>query len=441
MSKLIIVSILLLSSVLLASNDLEVGIASTDITPPVGTPLAGFGGMKRRPKYLMDFFNREPYAHFFKPTNGIKGPIRSKTMAIRTGDKMIAFISVDAVGITLDVYKYLRERIKDYGFDEVIISATHTHAGPGALSELKLWQLLATDRFHPDVYYPFTEGIIDSAIMARLTLKPATLSKLSFKVPDVQRNRAKREGHFDDKANLLLAKDLDGNYLGGLVHFGIHGTSLGSSNLEFSADVPGGIERHLEKALLIAQPSSVKPTMLFINAALGDVTPKHRGVEGIKKTGETFAKYLLNNIDNQLPVKPIWSSKSAKLRLPMGRVNPYKCGAGKIANFNIPIFGKNTLPRKAQLWTIKLGDITMMSWPGEPTVDVGNMSIELAKKHGYKDPWVLGTTNGHMGYFVTRDEYEVGGYQVCVNLHGKKAAEKILKSFDGLLDEPSVNLH
>jgi len=81
----------------------------------------------------------------------------------------------------------------------------------------------------------------------------------------------------------------------------------------------------------------------------------------------------------------------------------------------------------------------MMTWPGEATTDLGFQLRDRAAAAGYADAWNLGLTNGYMGYFVTPEEFAVGGYEVCVAYHGSKAGVKLLEAHQALLDSNPRN--
>ena len=63
-----------------AQAKLTAGIAKSDITPPVGTPLAGYGG------------------RMAKPSTGVHDPTEARALIIDNGTERIAFVSVDHLG-------------------------------------------------------------------------------------------------------------------------------------------------------------------------------------------------------------------------------------------------------------------------------------------------------------------------------------------------------
>lgn len=435
MLKFLAVLVLLFPLTSLASPHLKVGISSVDITPEVGTPLGGYGGSGRRLKHFLDWGNQYPLATYLKPSTGIIDPIRSKAMVVQGHHHKFLFVSLDVVGITVDVYTELKKRLKHLNFSEILISATHTHSGPGALSKSFLWQVMAMDKFHRQIYEQFLEGIVASVEDAHRNMEPATLHTTKFEVPEIHRNRRDRPGHMDSEARILLAKDAQNEIIGGMVNFAIHGCALGSSNLLFSADVAGGIERHMEK--LISRFQNKIPTILFINGAEGDVSQAHGGIEGIELTGIQFAVKAALALQELKPVSPLLSYSRIDKKLNRPKINLQKCDATK-KEISIAVPAK-MLPRVASLWQMQLGDIHILTFPGEATTDIGFAAKDLARKYGAHNPWIFGLTNGHMGYFVTPAEYQDGGYESCVSFHGAKAGIHLLEAHEDLLKASKTN--
>lgn len=442
MKKLILFAVALASSftstpskALAEPSELYAGAASFDITPPVGTPLGGSGGFPRRYKYLVDWFGQHPYANLFTPSIGVHDPLHSKAFVLKNRKSQILFLSLDLIGVTIELYDKLKVDLKKLGFDEVIISATHTHSGSGALSKSWLWEYLAMDKFNQTVYDQFMNGVMRSVELAYQQLEPAELQAGSFDVEEIHRNRRGRPGHMDNRANLLIAKAIGSNRtIGGIVNYAVHGMAMGGDDLLFSADISGGIERHLEN-LFGGSQNVRKPTMLFVNGAEGDVTTVYGGSHGIEVSGKIFAEKASAAIPQMRKIDSDWKIRSIKINMPKARVSLATCGVEigkKPIHLNIYI-GKKPAPRTATVWQLELGDINIMTFPGEPTTDIGEAAKAIAEAQGFKDPWIFGLTNGHMGYFVTPDEYSKGGIEGCTALHGPKAAATLLNAHEELM--------
>lgn len=414
---------------------LSVGLASVDITPEIGVPLAGFGGRRRR-VIPWDVPNRYPYATFLKPSTGILDPIRAKAMILKTGNDMLFFLSLDLVAVTAKIVGDIHARIKHLGFseNEIFISATHTHSGPGTLSRNQFWQAAASDKFQQQIYERFLDGVQTTIQRAHATLTEASLFAASFKTEDLQRNRRGRKGHFDSEANLLLAKSKKGQWLGGLVNLAIHGTALDAGNSQFSADVPGAIENALAKKLRAenAAPDAAEAVILFLNGAEGDVAPMRGGVEGMNKIGADFAQQAQPALKNLRPISPEWKAHSTEIHLGAAGVGARNCVDNDAWSWFVPGWYRLSLikkmPQKTRIWNLRLGDMIFLTWPGEPTTAFGLEIKNLATTAGFKQAWILGLTNDYLAYFTTPSEYDEGGYEACGTLYGREGGSKILKA-------------
>src|SRR6476620_7284888 len=116
--------LLLLSTPLLAA-DLTVGAAAVSITPPEGTPLAGY--------------------YSYRGTKTVLDDIYSKAIVLQLGDAKAALIVCDLISLPRHIVVEARRHIeKATGIPgaHVMISATHTHTGPVLMRESSLDELV-----------------------------------------------------------------------------------------------------------------------------------------------------------------------------------------------------------------------------------------------------------------------------------------------------------
>src|SRR5262245_49403506 len=134
-----------------AEEPLLASVVSIEITPPVGVPLAGFGGGPRRE---IDVLGKSKYASYLKPSTGVLDPIYAKILVLKRGKEQLAFIAYDLIGGSWQIRRDLAKNMAAMGFrhDHIFISGTHTHSGPGAFAKNWVWELLAADRFVPEIY-------------------------------------------------------------------------------------------------------------------------------------------------------------------------------------------------------------------------------------------------------------------------------------------------
>jgi neutral ceramidase len=419
---------------------LQAGLAARDLTPPVGVPLAGYGGGERR-RAFPDFFNQDPYAYYLKPSTGILDPIRAKALVLEEGARKLAFISLDLVGVDRALRGDILDAIASHGFqaDEVFVSATHTHSGPGALTPTLPWEVVATDRFVQEIYDDFIEGVAETVTEAISGMQSSVLVATDFETVGLQANRMGKPGHFDPTANLLLVKSAaDGRWLGALVNLPVHGTALGSSNLSYSADVPGAIERTFGKALeeLNGPLATTPTTVLFVNGAEGDVKPPKGGVHEMELLASDFTAQAIAALPTAREISPTWTVHVRQVHIKNSFLHFKGCASGllqKLLWSRLGLYLGFWFPNTATIWSIKLGDMRLMTWPGEPTTSLGLTLREAAIAAGAAQAWILGLTNDHLAYFTTPTEFAEGGYEACASVYGPHAGRKIVKEHCELL--------
>lgn len=431
-----------------AQTELHVGIAAVDTEPAIGVPLAGYGSSSRRLPGFIDWRNRHPHSTFFKPSEGVHTPIRSKVMLLKKDGKYVVFISLDVIGVEHAFLKDLAARFKSRGMSikDFIFSGTHTHSGPGTLSRKLPLEMVAVDLFKRKNYDHMLNKVTESIDVALSRLEPATLYSSAVDINGVQRNkfRHKDEEYYNKTAKFLVARSkTTGHWLGGLVNFAVHGGGLPHDLMLYSSDFPGQIEINLEQILAKKNwGTTYKPTFLFMNGAEGDVGVKHdpqvgESIENNERLGKLFGEQAAPALEESAMrvVAPEFSIKRKLVTLGLTAGSSLRWCVGGLfkhwpATMRIP-FGV-LFPRKAYISQLKLGDIVMMTWPGEPSTRLGWDLQELAVKKGASDPWVLGLTNDYMTYFTTKKEFFEGKYDSCSSLFTYKGGQRIMKAHESL---------
>ena len=115
-------SVIVLSLVLprpsFGGDAMKAGVAKVDITPPLGTQMWGY-------------FDRT------KGAEGTLDPLYARVLVLETGNARLAYVDLD-LGRTFGPASLDRLRAsakQTSGIDDLIVQATHTHAGPVILDE------------------------------------------------------------------------------------------------------------------------------------------------------------------------------------------------------------------------------------------------------------------------------------------------------------------
>ena len=271
---------------------------------------------------------------------------------------------------------------------------------------------------------------------------PVDLLTSEFRTTGLQRNkwRHKGEQHYDNRARFLLARArADGRLLGGFVNYAIHGNGMPVSDLRYSWDVPGSIAHHTER--LIAARNSARapdPVVLFMNGAEGDVGNAERSVEAVARHGEWFAEQAdeAGILDRLRPVAGKVSVVRSKVWLGLPGY-PFGICTGsntprdkKGIDVRLPLW---LMQQRTWVSVVRVGGLTLLTWPGEASAQVGYDTQDMAEKLGFADPWILGLANDYQSYFTTKNEYHEGVYDSCSSLFRWKGAERIQRALESLL--------
>lgn len=421
---------------------LEAAAVAIDLKPGIGIPLAGYGSRLRRLKPV-DTAGRYPHSFFFRPSEGVHSPIRSKVLLLRKDERHLVFVSLDTIGVEKRFVRDLADSLRPLGIRQadLIVTGTHTHSGPGTLSRTLPLQLIATDLFIRENYDFVLSRVRESVIEAAAQLEPAELFTTSFDARGIQRNkfRRKTEEHFNRRASFLLARSkTTRQWLGGLVNFAIHGGGMPVELLLYSSDFPGQVELGIEARLRELNGISFKaPAVLFMNGAEGDVATPERGIEHIEKLGREFARQAEPALrpENLKPVAPEFSVHQEELWLGIPGSSLKFCVEGIFKRSPIPL--RAPLPgafsQRSTLAVVRVGQLTMLTWPGEPSTSLGFELQRIARQRGITDVWILGLTNDYMAYFTTKEEYFEAAYDSCSSLFNWRGGERILRAYDRML--------
>ncbi|MDG2501447.1 MAG: neutral/alkaline non-lysosomal ceramidase N-terminal domain-containing protein [Porticoccaceae bacterium] len=267
----------ILSSNLQASDKTQpylIGRGISDITGPLfGTQMWGFG--------------REDQI-----TEGLHIRQRSRAFVIAEADdpsKRLVFVSADLGSIehhiSLSVIDHLQQLYGDtYSIKNVIISATHTHAGPGGYWHSRS-DLGLDGGFYPEHFKIIVDGITESIISAHNDLQPGSIllgkgnvtnaganrSVLAYK----QNPRIERESYSDNTpTEMSLIKFIDDSGpIGMLNWYALHPTAMNFYNRLISGDHKGYAALTMEQLQGTSYRDKNDFVAAFAQADPGDVTP------------------------------------------------------------------------------------------------------------------------------------------------------------------------
>ena len=207
---------------------------------------------------------------------------RAYVIAEPNGDR-VAFVSADIGSITnfmqLDIIDRVRAEVGEgYSIDNVLISATHTHAAPGGY-----WHYGATSplgsAFHRQHYEAIVGGITDAIVQAHNDLAPGTITIARGELDEGGANRSmtaylnnpeSERALYDsdtDKDMTLIKFTRGSEDIGSINWFAIHPTAMTYDNKLISGDHKGAA------SLLFEAAEGPDFVAAFAQSNCGDVTP------------------------------------------------------------------------------------------------------------------------------------------------------------------------
>lgn len=402
---------------------LRAGAAMAPLRVLPGTPLGGYGARPRR-LLVPDLFERYPHAFWFKPHQGELDPPSARALVIETGRERLVWVAADLIAVDRAFTGRLARQLEQAGLEgaTLILSASHTHSGPGAYLDSAVMGVLAVDRDDPAVRGALVDGLVEVVRRAAAARRPARVGAITLTAPALTEGRLAQAP--DNQLVVLKVVSEAGSPLAVLWNYAIHGTMLGPGNLSLSGDVMGIASRQLERELGVPA--------LFINGAVADVSPARHGLAEARAAARELAGAVRGAWSGITPARGAsLRLGSTHLALPAPRLALRSCAGGFVPRWlGLPLDG--VLPRDAELIAGALGNTAWVTIPGELQSALGR-----AIKEGASPPWgrvfVAGVSNDYLGYFLTPADSERVTYVACASLYGPETGERLTEVAVGLL--------
>ncbi|MFO0975646.1 MAG: hypothetical protein U0996_04570 [Planctomycetaceae bacterium] len=447
-----------------AQSPIRIGLAETDITPPLKFPMAG---------YFHERLNE-----------GTIDPLKAKAIVFRSDSQQAAMVVCDLIGIAADFAKEVKTRASEQTgipASHIIVSATHSHTAPDYSKSLYAWMIRKTS---PDAANaPSLEkdperlayidklitNTVDAVVKASQSATPAKLDSgwteqqtpVAFNRRFVQKDGSvktwvglehegtvRSAGPIDPEIPLLLIRDEQGHMKGLVSNFALHLDTVGG--MKWSADYPSFISDVVREKL---GPEMIS---IFGTGCCGDINHVNpRGKERNKTDfiGKSLGDTIVSGVASLSPIdSPRLEVRSVVVQVPLQEASQEAVAksiatmkavnAGETVDFydhvtahktlmidqmrNNPRFAKDEdamLARRVthtlsgvgpsipvEINAICIGqDMAIVSLPGEVFVDLG-----LAIKRGspFRNTMVIELSNCVETFYVpTRAAFAGGGYE------------------------------
>ena len=433
------------------------GVAPVNITPPVGGYLQGYTRGKR--------------------SIGIHREIYAKALVVDDGSTKAAIVTVDLIGLDQSTVASMRDeaaRLTDIPPENVMVSASHSHAGPTTMqgADGNDWAVLWGNPSDLDYNRELVKKVGGAVAMAARDMRPVTVG---FGVGEAHFNINRRlptsegtitapnpDGVVDHRVKVVKLMDIEKRDATGtdspeppplavLFQFTCHPTIMAMENLEIGPDYPGVAQAFVEDAYGGGPtsghglPHGSGTVALFVQGCSGDIRPnlttpdRTQFRSGTKRDAHRLGRILgaevvkvCEEVEARSFSGPVRVA-STRITLPYTKLPERRELEELIAKggtmthwghldtqgrmFGDAVWAELTLRRMKQGSVPNGVEIEMQALRIGELIIVG-IPGEVFAEIGFQieetisgPSLVLGYTNGNVGYLCTEAAYEGGGYE------------------------------
>jgi neutral ceramidase len=480
---------------------LRAGVASGPLRVPVGTPLGGYLRPPVGGEYIGDDpfgeltdwpfegFDADglpqltlpdelrtvtsPFATISPPSRGYYDAFVTKAIALDDGEDLVVFVKGDLIGMIDEVVVAVAERVQERTgrdvFDGLVMSASHTHGGPGALANHAVrYFWMAMDVYQPELFDRLVDDIVDVVVDALSDLVPARIGYASGQesherpLNSFRRSRSPwtpervvLQDALRKRIGVIQVDEVDADGapvrpLGIMVNYAAHGIVFDVENVMFTGEALAAVEREVEDAF------DTPVVAMLVQSVGGDVSPRADGAPKLQRV-ERFGKLLApqalaiaEGIDTW-DDRPAISTASQRVELnreALGYADgefPYEWGAvqcnalmGAEECLPAPPPGAwdladnghaendSFVPLDTRLTAVRIGDLALLAQPGEPLGEYGVRLLE-SSPFGWDRTFVWGYSQDHIGYLMpeSKEDWLLGGTEGTTTFWGWKLGGRL----------------
>lgn len=381
------------------------GAAEIDITPPVGTTMAG----STMPRVSI----------------GIEDPLLCRAIVLESAGVRLALVTLDLVGFLREDCDLARSAAADatgIPAANLFINSSHTHSGPYPAECLS-----KDERPDPDYLARVRDAIRDAVALAASEMREVRVGTVATEVHGLGANRRllRPDGDVinawlateDERATLPGAGPVDDELpawvffdgdrpCAALWNYNMHVNTRGG--LRFSADYPGAVARNLHATL------GDGFTVMFLSGACADVNR----VAPYPTICHRLTEALLGLVETARPGdSDTLAATTREIVLPVRDREPFQADEVRAkwpSAFDVFEYEHEFLARRdlaeitSVISAIRIGDAAIATTPGEYFVQLG---LDIKQRAPFPRTVVTELTNDAIGYIPTREAYEQGGYE------------------------------
>lgn len=403
---------------------LRAGTAVIDVTPPVGTFMAG-------------------YAARTHGSVGIHDPLRAEALALEADGVRLLLLTCDAISFNYEFVDAVRQRIESttgIPAGHQLVSNTHTHSGPLTHG------VLGDDQADEHYLAVLASKLVSVAQMAVAEMRPAAVGFARREAcvgynrremaPDEPLRGVPLRGPLAPWVDVLAVRDEAGESRAAWFSHAAHAVVLGGDNYLISADWPGAAKATVE---------AVHPSCLamFAQGCCGDINAvrSHPGTfDEVVSRGRTIGAAVISALEDAEPLSEVTlAAASRTIEMPLqdpppeddllaelealGEEHEKAATAGDAAQeqtmrwrimrreqfLGLARAGAGGLTRPLNVTALRVGPAVIVGLPGEVLVEYAHW---IERDSPFARTIVPAYTNGMVGYVATASAIARGGYEV-----------------------------
>ena len=402
------------------TGGLRAGAAKVDITPAADAalPMSGYAGRLEGFKSIRDRLN-------------------VRAIVVDDGASQAALIGVELLAMSSAFWEKMTARLsQETGVprDNILLAAVHTHAAPaiGTYGEPAEGDVA---RKRAEYIQKVEDALVAVARQAKANLQPARIG-FGTGQAKVNMNRRARNGEggwmlgnnpdgvSDKTVAVIRFETMAGDPFAIFSNYGVHGTVMGSSNLQISADLPGAT------ACVVEQHYGDKVVAPWTSGAAGDQDPIYR-------TGTDFRNLAaLGQILGEEVIRVAENIKTS----PRGRIRAIQRVVTCPGKRTVQLPGKNREykiedadPVPIRLSLLVINDIALAGVSGEVLT---NIALRLKLESPLARTIMVTHCNGLSGYLPDDAAYDQVSYEITSTRVKRGCAEgAIVNGFVEMMSE------
>ncbi len=429
-----------------------IGLGETVITPPAGTPMAGYA----RPSV----------------STGTHDDLHARSLFVQgPNDEAAMLMSLAIINLNDELAARIRKIIVEktrVPEDNIVISCTHTHSGP---------ECEKADQGYLDF---LVERSAESAVAAWKNRFRGRIGVGRIEVFELGRNdRTLEYGglHPDPEVGLIRIEDAAGKLRGVAFNYGCHPSVLSLHNLEFTEDWPYFAIAKIKESLgpevwaayFQSAQGDIKVGYSAELSAVGADMPIRNFWYAERKGGQIAAAVLEGLSGIETSARPEVRTTAEFYDYPRRRSYPISVREAELADsqtrealsqaekrsdtvgrreldrYRVDVFlaglaldcarwvenHPDPAPVRLRHQAVRIGDSVFVTFPCEVFSSIG---LEVKKRSPVPKTFIIGITGGCRDYVPAVEEYKEGGYAVVRTRFSPECADICLRAALSLID-------